>query len=142
MIDVVIGFDKEKGEFNLYEPTTDTLLITTSLGELFIKFDEFLKLNGLIQGADILNTAEINYHIDSATFIAMVSSNASLLKRLNTAPSGFMISSQRFGIQNNNFQNNNNQKGDFKDYKKKYNRSTGTFSKSSFNSSNKKFGNK
>jgi len=140
MIDVVIGFDKEKEEFNLYEPTTDTLLITTSLGELFIKFDEFLKLNGLIQGADILNTAEINYHIDSATFIAMVSSNVSLLKRLNTAPSGFMISSQRFGIQNNN--NNNNQKGDFKEYKKKYNKSTGTFSKSSFNSSNKKFGNK
>lgn len=140
MIDVVIGFDKEKGEFNLYEPTTDTLLITTSLGELFIKFDEFLKLNGLIQGADILNTAEINYHIDSATFIAMVSSNVTLLKRLNTAPSGFMVSSQRFGIQNNNFQNN--QKGDFKDYKKKYNKSTGTFSKSSFSHSNKKFGNK
>lgn len=142
MIDVVIGFDREKNEFNLYEPKTDTLLITTSLGELFIKFDEFLKLNGLIQGADILNTAEINYHIDSATFIAMVSSNVSLLKRLNTAPSGFMISSQRFGVQqNNNFQNNN-QKGDFKDYKKKYNKSTGTFSKSSFNHSNKKFGNK
>ena len=141
MIDVVIGFDKEKGEFNLYEPKTDTLLITTSLGELFIKFDEFLKLNGLIQGADILNTAEINYHIDSATFISMVSSNATLLKRLNSAPSGFMISSQKFGIQNNNLQNNN-QRGDSKDYKKKYNKSTGTFSKSSFNHSNKKFGNK
>jgi hypothetical protein len=70
----------------------------------------------------------------------MVSSNVSLLKRLNTAPSGFMISSQRFGIQQNNSQNN--QKGDLKDYKKKYNRSTGTFSKSSFNTSNKKFGNK
>ncbi len=141
MIDVVIGFDKEKEEFNLYEPSTDTLLITTSLGELFIKFDEFLKLNGLISGADILNTAEINYHIDSPTFIAMVSSNAALLKRLNSAPSGFMISSQKFGIQNNNYQNNNNQK-EFKDYKKKYNRSSGTFSKSSFNNSNKKFGNK
>lgn len=138
MIDVVVNFDPNRGEFKLYEPTTDTLLITTSLGETFAKLDEFLKERGLI-ASSILATADINYHIDSATFIAMVKSNADLLKRLNNAPSGFMISSNRFGITPS--------QGSLSDsYKDKNNRGKGrrksaTFSKTSFNNSNKKFGN-
>ena len=55
MIDVVINYDLEKNEYKIYEPTTDTILITTSLGETFIKLDEFLKQNKLIT-TNILNT--------------------------------------------------------------------------------------
>ncbi len=138
MIDVVVNFDSTRGEFKLYEPSTDTLLITTSLGETFAKLDEFLHSRGLI-ASNILSTADINYHIDSATFIAMVKSNADLLKRLNNSPSGFMISSNRFGITPQN-----NLGGDKKDYKRggtgKGKRKTATFSKSSFTNSSKKFG--
>ncbi len=135
MIDVVVNFDPARGEFKLYEPTTDTLLITTSLGETFAKLDEFLRERGLL-ATNILSTADVNYHIDSATFIAMVKSNADLLKRLNNAPSGFMISSNRFGItpgQNlkDSFQKDQGGRG-----KKK----TAMFSKSSFRNSGKKFG--
>lgn len=135
MIDVVISFDQSKGEFKLYEPKTDTLLITTSLGETFAKLDGFLKEHGLI-ATNILSTADVNYHIDSPTFIAMVKSNADLLKRLNTAPSGFMISSNRFGIGQTNQQISLSQKDS--GYKKK--RRSATFSKSSFINSSKKFG--
>ena len=139
MIDVVVNFDPARGEFKLYEPTTDTLLITTSLGETFAKLDEFLKSRGLI-ASSILSTADVNYHIDSATFIAMVKSNADLLKRLNNAPSGFMISSNRFGIT----PGQSSLGGDKKDYKRggsgKGKRKTATFSKSSFIGSSKKFG--
>lgn len=135
MIDVVVNFDQSSGEFKLYEPTTDTLLITTSLGETFAKLDEFLKDRGLI-ATNILSTADINYHIDSATFIAMVKSNVDLLKRLNTAPSGFTISSNRFGI----VPGQNSFKDSFQDSKKGRKKSKATFSKSSFNNSSKKFG--
>ena len=137
MIDVVVNFDPIRGEFKLYEPMTDTLLVTASLGETFAKFDEFLRERGLI-ASSILSTADVNYHIDSATFIAMVKSNADLLKRLNTAPSGFMISSNRFGIT----PGQNSLSESYKDKSSgKRKRKSATFSKSSFNSSNKKFGN-
>ena len=139
MIDVVINFDQSRGEFKLYEPTTDTLLITTSLGETFAKFDEFLKERGLI-ATNILSTADINYHIDSFTFIAMVKSNADLLKRLSNAPSGFMISSNRFGVSQTQSNNNNFKESYQKDKKGKNRKKNAIFSKSSFNNSNKKFG--
>jgi hypothetical protein len=138
MIDVVVNFDPTRGEFKLYEPTTDTLLITTSLGETFAKLDEFLKERGLI-ASSILATADVNYHIDSATFIAMVKSNADLLKRLNNAPSGFMISSNRFGITPGQSSLSDSYKN--KNTKGKGKRNSATFSKTSFNNSNKKFGN-
>ena len=137
MIDVVINFDITRGEFKLYEPTTDTLLITTSLGETFAKLDEFLKERGLI-ATNILSTADVNYHIDSATFIALVKSNADLLKRLNNAPSGFTISSNRFGI----VPGQNSFKDSFQKDQggRKGKKSKATFSKSSFRNSGKKFG--
>lgn len=141
MIDVVINYDITKNEFRLYEPTTDTLLITTSLGETFGKLDEFLRSRGLI-ASTILSTADINYHIDSATFIAMVKSNADLLKRLNNAPSGFMISSNRFGITpgQSSFNNTSSFQDQYKKGKSKSRKSKATFSKSSFTNSSKKFG--
>ena len=135
MIDVVINYDESTGSFKLYEPTTDTLLITTSLGDTFIKLSEFLRQSGLI-AEDILSSSEITYHIDSATFLALIQSNVSLLKRLNTAPSGFMISSKRFGVSG---QGGNNTNSSSKKKGKRFG-SGGSFSKSSFISSYKKFG--
>jgi hypothetical protein len=135
MIDVVIGYDKEEQVYKVYEPSTDTLLVTTSLGESFIKLSEFLKSKGMIMG-DLLGDDSIRYHIDSATLLAMVESNANLLKRLNQAPSGFMISGQRFGQSTTSSSSSN--KGGQK--KQKFGGSGGTFSKSKFNESYKKFG--
>ena len=138
MIDVVIGYDKEDQVYKVYEPSTDTLLVTTSLGESFIKLSEFLKSSGMIIG-DLLGDDNVRYHIDSATLLAMVESNANLLKRLNQAPSGFMISGQRFGQSTtSSSQNKNNGSGK----KQKFGGSGGTFSKSKFNESYKKFGDK
>lgn len=128
MIDIVIGYDKEEQVYKVYEQSTDTLLITSSLGESFIKLSEFLKDRGMIMG-DLLGTDDIRYHIDSATFLTMVESNANLLKRLNRAPSGFMISGQRFG-----------QPQTQQTKKKNFRGNGGTFSKSKFNDSYKKFG--
>jgi hypothetical protein len=144
MIEIVINYDKNRKLFIVYEPTTETLFLTASLGESFLKLSQFLKEQGMIE-SDILQTDNISYHIDSASFIAMVESNANLLKRLSQAPSGFTISSQRFGVSpssGNNSSGTNIQKGsstsNFGTSTKK--KSTGTFSKSGFKNSNKKFG--
>ena len=133
MIDVVVGFDKTQGMYKIYEPTTDTLFVTASLGDSFLRLSEFLKSRGMIAG-DILSAQDIRYHIDSACFLAMVESNVNLLKRLNQAPSGFMISEKRMG--------GNREQQQKKDYSKKGRRfKSGGFSKSSFNEYYKKFGN-
>ena len=140
MIEVVVKFDKSRGLYVIYEPTTETLFLTASLGESFLKLSQFLQERGMID-KDILQSDNISYHIDSACFIAMVESNANLLKRLSQAPSGFSISSQRFGVSpalnsGQGLQQKNNGKGNYKSSK----RSTGTFSKSGFKNANKKFG--
>ena len=85
---------------------------------------------------DILTSDDITYHIDSATFFALIESNINLLKRLNSAPSGFTISTQKFGGSGQNQKKESNKK----DYRNERNRFGGTFSKSSFNQSYKKFG--
>ena len=89
---------------------------------------------------DLLGDDSIRYHIDSATLLAMVESNANLLKRLSQAPSGFMISSQRFGQSTTSPSSSGNRGGGQK--KQKFGGSGGTFSKSKFNESYKKFGDK
>lgn len=132
MIDIVIGFDKDEQVYKVYEPSTDTLLVTTSLGESFAKLSEFLQTKGMILG-DILGADNIRYHIDSATFLGMVESNVNLLKRLNQAPSGFMISGQRFGQSTTGNTGSSSKK-------KNFGKTGGTFSKSKFNESYKKFG--
>ncbi len=150
MIEIVINYDKDRKEFKLYEPTTDTLFITSSLGESFIKLNDFLQANGMITG-DILETLDITYHIDSLTFLALIENNVSLLKRLNTAPTAFMASSQKFGLPAGGLQQapkqqfqgkgSNNYDGKKKGYKKDRG-SSGFFSNTSFRGSYKKFGGK
>lgn len=153
MIEIVINYDKDRKEFKLYEPTTDTLFITSSLGESFIKLNDFLKSQGMITG-DILESLDITYHIDSMTFLALIENNVNLLKRLNTAPTAFMASSQKFGLPANGLQTtprqqgqqfqgkgSNNYDGKKKSYKKDRG-SSGFFSNTSFRGSYKKFGGK
>ncbi len=152
MIEIVINYDKDRKEFKLYEPTTDTLFITSSLGESFIKLNEFLQSQGMITG-DILESLDITYHIDSLTFLALIENNVNLIKRLNTAPTAFMASSQKFGLPANGLQQaprqqqqfqgkgNNNYDGKRKDYKRDRG-SSGFFSNTSFRGSYKKFGGK
>ena len=101
MVEIVIKFDPDKEMFNVYEPTSDTLLVTSSLSESLLKLNEFLKSEKLVKD-DILNTADVSYHIDSYTMSTMIRSNANLLKRLSTASSGFTVSTQRFGSSKSN----------------------------------------
>lgn len=145
MIEIVIKFDKEKKVYMVYEPTTETLFLTATLGESFLKLSQFLQEQNMIEG-DLLQADNISYHIDSATFIAMVESNVNLLKRLSQAPSGFSISSQRFGVNPTTPQprgfNKDWSHGNENSFGKgnKQRKSTGTFSKTGFRNSNKKFG--
>ena len=151
MIEVVINYDTEKGVYKVFEPSTNTILVTASLGESFIKLSDFLKDKGMI-ASDILNSDNIEYHLDSHTFLAIVESNAGLLKRLNNAPSGFMTSSQKFGLSGSNNGNNNSFSQSGKQNKNSSGRwgvkgnfgkkFSSEFSKTTFGISNKKFWNR
>lgn len=153
MINVVINYDSQRKEYKLYEPTTDTIIITANLSETFIKLSEFLTNAGLISGGDILNTDQVTYHLDSGTLISMVESNVNLMKRLTTqAPSIFTASALKFGSSSSSSQNLSTQqkqkqdyskgKGGKGDYQQPMKSSGGVFSKSSFRTTNKKFGSK
>lgn len=96
MIDIVIEYHKDTESFKLYEPTTDTLIVSSNLTEALVNLSTFLDTSGLGNG-DILVSDNINYHIDSATMKAMIESNVNLMKKLNSGPSGFTRSSQKFG---------------------------------------------
>lgn len=137
MIEVVVKFDSSRGLYAVYEPTTETLFLTASLGESFLSLSKFLQEKGMIEG-DLLSADNIEYHIDSACFSAMVKSNANLLKRLNQAPSGFTISSQRFGGSMTPPTSQPQQSQGSGSQKKRS--SGGTFSKTGFKNSYKKFG--
>lgn len=142
MIEVVINYDKSSQCFKIYEPTTDTLLVSTNLSEALVNLSSFLSDKKMIQG-NILNYPDISYHIDSHTMQAMVESNVNLLKRLNNSPTGFMMSSQRFGTTLNQQMNKNKSQSGFDEStsKKFGKRRSGSFSgKSAFKASNKKFG--
>lgn len=150
MINVVINYDSQRKEYKLYEPTTDTIIITANLSETFIKLSEFLTNAGLISGGDILNTDQVTYHLDSGTLISMVESNVNLMKRLTTqAPSIFTASALKFGSSSSSSQTQQKQKQDYSkgkggkgDYQQPMKSSGGVFSKSSFRTTNKKFGSK
>lgn len=149
MVEVVINYDQSTQEYKIYEPTTDTLLISSNLTEAFVNLSVFLTSAGLIHG-DILNYPEISYHFDSHTVKSMIESNVNLLKRLQTAPSGFMISSQKFGgsttspikpkKQESGFDSNGFNKSYQADRRFSGKKSSSFSGKSGFKTSNKKFG--
>lgn len=148
MIEILINYLPDKQSYGVYEPTTETLLVSSNLSEALVSLSSFLKDSGMIT-SDILGCSEISYHLDSHTMKSIIESNVNLMKRLSNAPSGFMISSQRFGsslTQNSN--SKENRSGDFDKTKKFGNSSFGgkrnNFSSfsgdSNFKSSYKKFG--
>ena len=96
MIQVVINYDPGTREYKVYEPSTNTILVTTNITEALVNLSKFLLDSGMID-IDILNSDDISYHLDSATMKAIVKSNVTLLKRLNNGPSEIMKSSQKFG---------------------------------------------
>ena len=155
MVEVVINYNKDNQNFQVYEPTTDTLLVSSNLTEALVNLSIFLNSAGLLQG-DILDYPEISYHLDSYTVKSMVESNVNLIKRLQTAPSGFMISSQKFGgstiskqkkekKSNNGFDHTGFDKAYKSEVKSKHfsnsSRSASFSGKSGFRTANKKFGN-
>ena len=98
MIEIVITYDTDQGTYKIYEPTSETVLVSTSLTEGFLNLNEFLKTAGLIgQDQDILVAPEIMYHLDSFTLKSMIDSNVNLMKRLSAGPSEFKLSSSKFG---------------------------------------------
>lgn len=96
MIEVLINYLPDKECYGVYEPSTDTLMVASNLSEALVSLSTFLKDSGMID-KDILSSNDISYHLDSHSMKGIVESNVNLLKRLSNAPSGFMISSQRFG---------------------------------------------
>lgn len=143
MIEIVINYIQDKDEFRIYEPTTDTILVSKNLTEALVNLSNFLINNNL--GSDILNCTEISYHLDSYTLKKMIESNVNLMKKLNTAPSAFMISSQKFGstISQTKLRSNGSSVDSSNFNKGKLSRGKHNFSgKSGFKDSNRKFGRK
>lgn len=132
MTEVVIKFNQQRNEYLIYEPTTDTLMAASNLTESLLGLNKFLVESGMIQG-DLFSSDTIQYHLDTATMKSIVEGNVSLIKRLQAAPSGFMISGQRFGggIKQKPKEESNNSR-----------RKSGVFQGATgFRSAGKKFGN-
>ena len=134
MIEIVIKYDMVKKAYAIYEPTTDSLMVADNLTEALLMLNRFLLDSGMSK-VDILSCPDISYHIDSQTMLSIIEGNMKLMKRLNTAPSGFQISTQRFG----GSMTSNNKKDDGK--KTQPRRSGNNFQGATgFRSSYKKFG--
>lgn len=98
-MDIVINYDPGTKEYKIYEPTTDSMIVSMNLTEGLVNLNLFLKSSGLIsEDSDILLSKNIGYHLDSETFIAMIQSNVDLLKRLQSGPSEFKKSAGKFGL--------------------------------------------
>lgn len=148
-MDIVINYDPTKKEYKIYEPSTDTVLVSTNLTEGIVNLDIFLKSQGLIQeDSDILLSENIDYHMDSYTMRAMVESNVNLLKRLRSGQSEFKNSSNKFGLSNaatsnikNTIKNKLDQKtSDFSKGSKNFSKGNFSGTMGSFGKSSGKFG--
>ena len=148
MVEVLIKYIPEKSCIGVYEPTTDTLMIASNISEALVSLSSFLKDSGMID-KDILSSDNISYHLDSHTMKTIVESNVNLMKRLNNSPSGFMISSQKFGSSLTSQNKKDNITGNLgkdtkfggKNFGGKKNSGFSSFSgNSNFSSSYKKFG--
>lgn len=98
-MDIVINYDPGTKEYKIYEPTTNSMIVSMNLTEGLVNLNFFLKSSGLIsEDSDILLSNNIGYHLDSETFIAIIQSNVDLLKRLQNSPSEFKKSAGKFGL--------------------------------------------
>lgn len=102
-MDVVINYDHQIESFKVYEPRTDTIIITKNLTEALVNLSNLLESLGLSFLEEEGIGEEINYHLDSYTLRSMIESNVALLKKLSQsgAPlSGFTLSERKFGPSN------------------------------------------
>lgn len=141
MIEVVIRYDDQKNCYAVYEPSTDSLMVASNLSEALVLLNNFLRDSGLSK-VDLLGCDDIFYHIDNKSMKAIIEGNLSLLKRLNNAPSGFMISNQRFGMSPNNNSNVNSNKDGKPDKNYNKRKSFGFAGATGFKNAFKKFGKK
>lgn len=132
MIEIVIKYNDDKQMYGIYEPSTNTYMLSGSLSEGLVYLEQFLTDSKMI--SESLLDSNVSYHLDSKSMKAIVENNTALMKRLNTAPSGFMISQQRFG--------GGSSQGNSTSSQKSFGKSSGTFSNSKFKDSYKKFGKK
>ena len=72
-------------------------MASSNLTEALYLLNKFIESSGLSNIPNILECPNISYHLDSATMKAMIESNIALIKRLQTAPSGFTQSNRKFG---------------------------------------------
>lgn len=145
-MDIVINYDSQTKEYKIYEPTTNSMIISMNLTEGLVNLNLFLKSSGLIlEESDILLSKDIEYHLDSETFIAMIQSNVDLLKRLQSGPSEFKKSAGKFGLPaaSHTYVPKSKKTSSFSDIGKKnsgFSRGSKNFSSGSFSGSKNGFG--
>ena len=139
MTEIVVNYDSVKGEYQIYESTSKTLILSRTLGEGFSNLNLFLIQTGQIQKS-IIEDQNIIYHFDSHTFQEMIKSNMALLKRVSDIPSEFKNSASKFGMPSVPKDINSKNKQNFSRGSKNFQR--GKFQGTSFGKSFSKFGKK
>ena len=135
---ILINYSDSGKVYQIYDPETETALISENLTEALVNLGNYLTSIGVMpKGQDLLSVDTITYQIDPATMRAMIEPNVALMKRLHEAPSAFMISSQKFGSSNAPTQSKDPEKGTIK---KKLGKSGNVTGRSGFSKSDKKFG--
>lgn len=97
MTEVVVKFNKTSNEYHIYENTSQTLIMSRTLGEGFSNLNHFLKSSGQIKES-LIEDEDVIYHFDGHTFKEIIKSNMALLKRVSDIPSEFKNSANKFGM--------------------------------------------
>ena len=139
MTEIVVNYDSVKGEYQIYESTSKTLILSRTLGEGFSNLNLFLIQTGQVQKS-IIEDQNIIYHFDYHTFQEMIKSNMALLKRVSDIPSEFKNSASKFGMPSVPKDINSKNKQNFSRGSKNLQR--GKFQGTSFGKSFSKFGKK
>lgn len=108
MVDVVINYDNDADSFKVYEPKTDTIIVTKNLTEALLNLSKLLESLGINIFGEEKKDGDVTYHLDSKTLKTMIESNVNLLKKIsasNTPLSGFTISERKFGTNKTKEQN-------------------------------------
>lgn len=97
MTEIVVKYDKSSNEYRIYENTSQTLIMSRTLGEGFSNLNLFLIQSGQIQKS-LIEDEDVIYHFDGHTFKEIIKSNMALLKRVSDIPSEFKNSANKFGM--------------------------------------------
>lgn len=97
MTEIVVKYDKSSNEYHIYESTSQTLIMSRTLGEGFSNLNLFLIQSDQIQKS-LIEDEDVIYHFDGHTFKEIIKSNMALLKRVSDIPSEFKNSANKFGM--------------------------------------------